>query len=101
MAGEIVFLKLPGNPTIGFKWRLNKALSRGLHLVKVDQIGWLMAQKGRSMFFQEQSMLNVAVWAETAGKVDLAFDYYRRIGGRTYNKTSIVRVVIKPKLAAQ
>ncbi|GBE43367.1 chagasin family peptidase inhibitor I42 [bacterium BMS3Bbin10] len=99
--GEIVFLKLPGNPSVGYKWRLNKDLSKGLDLVKVDEIGWFMAQKGRSMFFQEQSMLNVAVRALSAGQADLAFDYYRRMGGRTYTRTSIVRVVIKPPPATQ
>lgn len=101
MPGEIVFLKLPGNPSAGYKWKLNKNLSTGLDLVKVDEVGWLMAQKGRSMFFQSQSMLNVAVRPKTAGQADLAFDYFRRIAGRTYTKTSIVRVIIKPRLATQ
>ena len=99
--GETLFLKLPGSPSVGFKWRLNKSVSKGLDLVKVNEVGWLMAQKGRSMFFQAQSMLNVAVDALSAGEADLAFDYFRRIGGRTYTKTSIVRIVIKPRLAAQ
>lgn len=99
--GEMLFVKLPGNPSVGYKWRLNKDLSKGLDLVDVDEIGWLLAQKGRSMFFQKQSVLNVLVSAKTVGQADLVFDYYRRLGGRTYIRKSIVRVVIKPPLVTQ
>lgn len=100
--GEIVFFKLPGDPSVGYKWRLNTDLSKGLDLVTVEQIGWLIAQKGQSMFFQqEQSKLNIAVRTLAAGQVDLAFDYYRRFGGRIYTTTSVVRVIIKPQLATQ
>jgi predicted secreted protein len=99
--GEVVFLKLPGNPQVGYKWRLNKELSTGLDLVSVDQIGWQMAPKGRSMFFQQRSVLNVVVRAKAAGQAQLAFDYYRRLSGRTYSKTSLVRVIIKPTQISQ
>ncbi len=94
--GELLFLKLPGNPDVGYKWRFNPAQSSGVNLVTVDPIGWLMAQKGRSFFFKRQSVLNVAVNAKKAGRVDLAFDYYRSQGGRSYNKTRYFRINIKP-----
>ena len=100
-AGEVVFFKLPGNPSAGYNWKLNKRLSTGLDLVKVDQLGWLLAQKGKNFFIQEQSVQNIAVWAKTSGQADLAFDYFRKMGGRRYTRTSIVRVIIKPRLAAQ
>ena len=99
--GEVVFVKLPGNPQEGYKWRLNKELSKGLDLVSVDQIGWLMAPKVKSMFYQPKSVLNVSVRARASGQADLAFDYYRRYSGYTYSKTSLVRVNIKPTLAHQ
>jgi len=99
--GEVVFVKLPGNPQEGYKWRLNKELSTGLDLVSVDQIGWLMAPKVKSMFFQQQSVLNVSVRAKASGQAHLAFDYYRRYNGYTYSKTSLVRVIIKPTLVSQ
>jgi len=94
--GEVVFLKLPGNPQTGYKWRLNKNLSTGLDLVSVDLMGWLMAPKGRSIFYQPQSVLNVSVQAKASGQAQLAFDYYRKLSGRTFSKTSMVRVIIKP-----
>ena len=72
--GEVVFVKLPGNPQEGYKWRLNKELSKGLDLVSVDQIGWLMAPKVKSMFYQPKSVLNVSVRARASGQADLAFD---------------------------
>ena len=103
-AGEIMFLKLPGDPSVGYKWRLNNKLSKGLDLVEVDQLGWLREQKVRSIFFRvqrAQSVQNIAVLAKAAGQAHLAFDCYRRMGGRTYNRTSIVRVIIKPKFAAR
>lgn len=99
--GEVLFLKLPGNPKGGYKWRLNKKLSKGLDLVAVDQIGWIMAQTEKSMFFQNKNVLNVSVRANRSGQADLAFDYYRYSGGRMISKTSIVRVIIKPTLASQ
>ncbi len=99
--GEIVFFKLPGDPKAGYKWRFNKEFSTGSNLVDVNQLGWLMAEKGKSMFFQQQSKMNVAVRTKAAGQADLAFDYSRKLGGRTYTKTVIVRILIKPQLAAQ
>jgi len=99
--GDVVFVKLPGNPQEGYKWRLNKELSTGLDLVSVDQIGWLMAPKVKSMFYQPKSVLNVAIRARASGQAQLAFDYYRRYSGYTYSKTSMVRVIIKPTLARQ
>ncbi|MFQ5625436.1 MAG: hypothetical protein ACE5FM_02150 [Methyloligellaceae bacterium] len=100
-AGGVVFVKLPGDPSVGYKWRLNKNLSTGLDLVEVDQLGWLVPKR-RSIFFRVQrarSVQNIAVRAKAAGQADLAFDYYRRLGGRTYSRTSIVRVIIAPKPA--
>lgn len=99
--GEILFFKLPGDPSAGYKWRFNEQFSTGLHLVDVDQIGWLLARKGQSMFFKKQSAMNVAVRTMAAGEAILAFDYYRSIGGRTITKTSIIRIFIKPRLASQ
>lgn len=99
--GEIIFLKLPGNPSIGYKYRFNRELSTGLHLVSVDLLGWLMTSKSRTIFFSKRDVMNVAVRTISPGKADLAFDYYRPLGGRTYTTTYIVRVAIKPRLAAQ
>lgn len=99
--GEVVFFKLPGNPKAGYKWRLNKGLSKGLDLVSVDLIGWLIAPKGKSMFFQQQSVMNVSVRAKAFGQASLAFDYYRSSGGRVFTKTSMVQLIIKPALASQ
>ncbi len=48
------------------------------------------------MFYQPQSVLNVSVRAKASGQAQLAFDYYRRLSGRTFSKTSMVRVIIKP-----
>jgi len=100
-AGEVVFFKLPGDPSAGYNWKLNEQLSTGLDLVKVVQLGWLLAQKGQSIFFQAQSVQNIAVRAKASGQADLAFDYFRKVGGRSYTRTSVVRVIIKPQLAAQ
>jgi len=95
-AGETIFVKLPGNPAIGYKYKLNRNLSSGLHLVNVHLLGWLMTSKSQTIFFRRRDVLNVAIQAKSPGQVDLAFDYYRRIGGRTRKSTSMVRVIIKP-----
>lgn len=100
-AGEILFLKLPGNPSIGYKYRVNRKHSTGLELVKVDFLGWLMTSKSRNLFFTKRDTMNVAVRALIPGQAQVAFDYYRTISGRTITKTSIVRILIKPQLAAR
>ncbi|MEM8744017.1 MAG: protease inhibitor I42 family protein [Pseudomonadota bacterium] len=94
--GQHLFLKLPGDPGKGYKWRFNPGESDGAHLVNVDPLGWLMARKGVSIFFQELSVLNVAVTAKAAGRADLAFDYYRDIGKRRFTKTRYFRIDIRP-----
>lgn len=99
--GEVLFVKLPGNPKEGYKWRLNKERSTGLDLVSVDQIGWLMAPTVKSMFYQQKSVLNVAIRARSSGQALLVFDYYRRYSGYTFSRTSMVRVIIKPTLVSQ
>lgn len=100
-AGEVLFLKLPGDPTAGYSWKLNARLSTGLNLVKVDPLGWLLAQQRQSFFFRAQSVMNIAIWARASGQAHLAFDYIRRTGGRRYVTTSVVRIIIKPRIAAQ
>ena len=44
IAGEVVFFKLSGDPSAGYNWKFNKQRSTGLDLVKVDQLGWLLAE---------------------------------------------------------
>lgn len=95
-AGEILFIKLPGNPNIGYKYRLNKELSSGLHLVEVDFLGWLMTSKSQTIFFRKRDVMNVAVHTKDPGEAELAFDYYRKISGRTRSSTKLVRIKIKP-----
>jgi hypothetical protein len=95
-AGEILFLKLPGNPSIGYKYRLNQEFSSGLHLVDVDFLGWLMTSKDQTIFFRRRDVMNVAVHIKAPGVADLAFDYYRIISGRTRTTTTLVRINIKP-----
>jgi hypothetical protein len=95
-AGEILFIKLPGNPSIGYKYRLNRELSSGLHLVRVDFLGWLMTSKSQTIFFRRRDVMNVAVHTIAPGRAELAFDYYRNISGRRRTSTSLVRVDITP-----
>lgn len=99
--GEIVFLKLPGSPDIGYKYRLNRELSSGLHLVKVDLLGWLMTSKSKTIFFRRRDVMNIAVRMLASGEASLAFDYYRSIAGRTRTSRSLVRVIIKPSKKRQ
>lgn len=94
--GGVFMLKLPGNPTGGYRWRLNVEQSRGLDLVDVQQVGWIMAPEAPSLFFRQNSTLNVAVRGKAAGEATLAFDYYRTWGSRAGVRTTLVLVRIKP-----
>ncbi len=98
--GQRTMLKLPGNPKAGFKWRFNAKQSSGLELVRVKQVGWIMAPERTSFLFgQLPSVLNVSIEALAAGEANLAFDYFRNWSNRTWLKTSTIRVVIKPAAA--
>lgn len=99
--GDISFVKLPGNPDLGYKWRVNRERSRGLDRVKVEKIGWLKAPQERALFAEARSRLNVLLTGKSAGQADVAFDYYRSFGGRIISRTSIVRVTVKPKAENQ
>lgn len=100
--GEIAFLKLPGNPKAGYKWRFNREQSSGLDLVEVNIVGWLMARKDVSMLFNnEEDRLNVALKGKAEGQAKLAFDYYRRFIGRIVSQTSTVQVDVKPRAASR
>lgn len=99
--GDIAFVKLPGNPDLGYKWRVNREKSRGLDRVKVEKIGWLKAPQERALFAEARSRLNVLLTGMAAGQADVAFDYYRSFGGRVISKTSIVRVTVRPRPADQ
>lgn len=99
--GGTLVLKLPGNPRAGYKWQLNAEQSRGLDIVDVKQIGWILAPEGRSMFFRKESILNVAVQAKSPGEASLAFDYFRTWGNRMTVRTTTVRVIVKPAETAR
>ena len=97
--GQQTMLKLPGNPRAGYRWQLNAGQSSGLNLVRVDQVGWIMAPAGRSIFFSQPSTLNVNIEGLAAGEANLTFDYFRTVGTLKKVKTSTVRVVVKPAAA--
>ncbi len=97
MVGDKTFVKLTGNPDLGYKWRLNKSKSAGLDHVKVDVIGWLKVGKDTSMFADNRSRLNVLLTGKAAGRSEIAFDYYRMFRGREVSRTSVVQVTVMPK----
>ncbi len=94
--GQLIMVKFPGNPRAGYKWRLNRQQSEGLALVSVDEVGWIMAPEGSSIYFDKPSVLNVAIKGMVAGEAALAFDYYRTWGSRNRVRTSIVKVIVIP-----
>lgn len=98
--GELLLLKLRGNPSAGDKWRLNEEQSKGLDLVAVDQVGWIMAPEAQSIFFQKHSILNVSVMPKAPGRAELAFDRHRTYGRHAMVNTTVIRVVIEPKKTA-
>lgn len=87
----MVFVKLPGRPENGYKWRLNPKMSDGLNAVSVKVVGWIVAP-GKN----KKSQMNVMVAAKQAGEVRLAFDYYRIREGRYETYTSLVDFVVRP-----
>lgn len=94
--GQMVLLKLPGNPRAGYRWLFNREQSSGLEFVTVDPIGWIMAPEGRSIFFSDPSIMNIAVEGDAAGEAAVAFDYLRTWGNIQIVRTITVKVTVKP-----
>lgn len=100
--GEVVMFKLPGNRRAGYTWALNMKSSRGLELVSVDEIGWIMAPEAMTIFQRKKpSVINFAVRATAAGEADLAFDYFRSWGNRVAIKSRTLRVIVGPAATAR
>lgn len=94
--GEIVMVKLPGSPRAGYKWQVNKKRSKNLDLITVQQVGWLLAPKGRSYFFDQTSVLNFSVKGKAVGKAEIAFDYFRTSGAIYRVQSATVNVFVEP-----
>jgi predicted secreted protein len=94
--GQMVLLKLPGNPRAGYRWLFNKEQSTGLEFVTVDPIGWIMAPEGHSIFFSDPSIMNIAIERNAAGEAAVAFDYLRTWGNVRVVRTITVKVIVQP-----
>lgn len=99
--GQLVMLKLPGNPRAGYRWQLNTGKSSGLERVSVDQVGWIMAPEGRSMFFSTPSTLNISITGKAPGVADLVFDYFRTWGETASARSTSVKVIVAPAKTAR
>jgi inhibitor of cysteine peptidase len=73
--GEAVVLILKGNPSTGYRWRLNEARSEGLKGVAIKELGWA-APEGKERIGAPR-LLRLEVEPRVDGTATLAFDYLR------------------------
>lgn len=92
--GQRLILDFPGNRSAAQRWRLVREKSRGLELVDVDPIGWIISPERSSLYANEDTM-RFSVIAKTPGRASLTFEHnYRGWGNRYYFKWKTVDVVI-------
>ena len=92
--GEKLILDFPGNRVAAHRWRLVKEKSRGLDLVEVDPIGWIISPERSSLYANEDTM-RFRVLAKAPGRASLTFEHnYRGWANRYYFKRETIEVVI-------
>ncbi|MGI9382220.1 MAG: hypothetical protein ACR2PO_03630 [Methyloligellaceae bacterium] len=95
--GQMLILDFPGNRLAAHRWRLVREKSRGLKLVDVDPIGWIISPERSSLYANEDTM-RFRVLAKAPGRASLTFEHnYRGWANRYYFKWETIEVVIRPE----
>ncbi|MCG8560747.1 MAG: protease inhibitor I42 family protein [Hyphomicrobiales bacterium] len=92
--GQKLILDFPGNRVAAHRWRLVKEKSRGLELVEVSPIGWIISPERTSLYANEDTM-RFGVLAKAPGRASLTFEHnYRGWANRYYFRWETIEVVI-------
>ena len=77
--GEMLIVRLPGQPDSGYKWRMNVAESHGQDLVLVRELGWTYKEVRGSFTVRHVGILRYTVETKAPGKALLIFEYLRSV----------------------
>ncbi len=94
--GQMLILKLPGQPDSGYRWRMIAEESQGRELVNVRELGWTF-QRSQGLFsVREVGTLRYTVETRAAGKAYLVFEYRRMVPEPPPGRRRIVEIDIAP-----
>ncbi len=99
--GQTLILNFPGNRKAARRWRFVRDRSKGLEVVDVDTLGWIISTDGNSPAKRNRDRMRFRVLAKAAGQADLTFEFTRRGWSGKYRfEWKMVRVVVTPATAA-
>lgn len=75
--GETWTFELEGNPSTGYQWRVNKAASSGLGLIRLDSVGYTADRKTKPERVGVSAPFKFRVTGLKPGRARLVLDYSR------------------------
>lgn len=98
--GQTLILDFKGNKRAVHGWRLVKADSRGLEVLDVSALGWILSSEVTKSLFHDLDTMRFRIHAKAEGQADLVFEHsYRNVRGTYLVKREKVRIIIKPGAA--
>ena len=94
--GEMLIVRLPGQPDSGYKWRINTAESLGRDLVLVRELGWTYKEVRGSFTVQHVGILRYTVETKAPGKALLVFEYLRMVPEPPRGRRRMFEIDIAP-----
>lgn len=81
--GDSFVLELNGNPSTGYRWKINETKSENLGILQVDDLGYSAAKKqeGKVLVGAPQSY-RFRITLKASGAAKIAFEYLRSWEGR-------------------
>ena len=75
--GESWAFELEGNPSTGYQWRVNKAASTGLGLIRLESLGYANSRKTKPGKVGAPAPFKFRITGLKPGSTRLVFDYSR------------------------
>lgn len=98
--GEELILDFKGNKKSLHRWRFIRDVSRGLELLEVSELGWILSNKIRKSAFSAEDVHRYRILPKAEGQADLVFQHnYRSMRGTFLFKRKTIRIIIHPKAA--
>jgi len=93
--GDSYVLELDGNPSTGYRWKLNESKSENLRILRIDDLGYRAAEKpAGKLIVGAPAPYQYRVTLLASGSATIVFDYLRPWEGQPI-KTFEQRVQVK------
>ena len=76
--GDSYVIELDGNPSTGYRWKLNEAKSENLRILRIDDLGYRAAEKpAGKLIVGAPAPYQFRVTLLASGSATIAFEYLR------------------------